>query len=166
MWVLTTLLASTVLIITAACGSSAPGTATTTLTVDVNATPGAPATSAFTASGKLRLPFEMVVTIDSCTWKPEEAGGPVGLNLAFTVFYDPNSPGRPEVFTSFRVQNTTGSIYKPRESQSTATLSKGETVSRNFHTAKFPVESQDLALVISPDGRLHGTFPLDQCTEP
>ena len=35
--------------------------------------------------GRERKPSGLVTAIDSCTWEPADAGGPVQLNVTFTV---------------------------------------------------------------------------------
>lgn len=174
MTALTILLASTALIFAAACGSSAPGAAATP-TQDVNATPGVQQGGnlpkareqvyQFT-TGRVgdRAAFGRVVTIDSCTWEPREAGGPVQLNVAFSVL-NLESVQR---YARYRVQNSTGTIFRDTgsRSDSSITVKGGDTVSRTFHTTKFPVGSQDLSLVFTDAGRKSLTVPLDQCTQP
>ena len=159
---LTMLLASTALIVAAACGGSAPGDAATP-TVDPNTTPGVRAGAGLSGfGGGERAPIGVVITIDSCPWEPEESGGPVQLTVAFTLLNE----GSGQRFIRFRVQNTTGTIYRQKGANLGVTINPGETGSRTLHTTNFPVGSQDLSLVFSDFGRQSETVLLDQCTQP
>ena len=159
---LTLLLSSTAVIFAAACGGSAPGAAATPV-VDADTTPGVrPGAGLSGFGGAERAHIGVVIKIDSCTWEPEEAGEPVQLNVAFTVLNE----GSDQRFIRFRVQNTSGTIYRPKGANLGLTISSGETGSRTLHTTNFPVGSQDLSLVFSDFGRQSLTVPLDQCTQP
>jgi hypothetical protein len=161
---LMSVVASTALMFAAACGGSASGTAATP-TADADATPGVRAGAGLSGfGGGERAPLGMVITIDSCTWEPREAGGPVQLNVAFSVL-NLESVQR---YARYRVQNSTGTIFRDTgsRSDSSITVKGGDTVSRTFHTTKFPVGSQDLSLVFTDAGRKSLTVPLDQCTQP
>ena len=48
-------------------------------------TPESPLANAGETGQRLRPPSELDVTIDSCTWEQVEAGGPMELNLTFTI---------------------------------------------------------------------------------
>lgn len=156
------LLASTALLFAAACGGSAAGTAATP-TLDANVTPGVRAGAGLSGfGGAERAPLGMMITIDSCIWEPEEEGGPIQLNLAFTLLNE----GSVQRFIRFRVQDTSGTIDRGKGANLGITVNPGETGSRTFRTAKFPVGAQDLTLILSDFGRQSQTVPLDQCTQP
>ena len=170
------LLASTALIFAAACGGSTPG-ATAAATGDASATPGVGSGGGIPegrqqvyqfSTGRVgdRAAFGRLVTIDRCTWKPEEAGGPVQLNVTFTVLNEESV----QRYARYRVQNSKGTIYRDTaggsSTDSSITVKAGETVSRTFHTTKFPVGSQDLTLIFSDSGRQSLNVPLDLCTQP
>ena len=109
-------------------------------------------------------PPDMEVTIDSCTWEANEAGGPVELNVTFSVL----RLGPESLFATFRVhdKNNTSLLYRPTGFDSGLTAGPGETTTKSLHTSKFPVGSPDLELVISGQRRKTVTFPLDNCTQP
>ena len=159
---LMSVVASTALMFAAACGGSASGTAATP-TADADATPGVRAGAGLSGfGGGERAPLGMVITIDSCTWEPEEAGGAVQFSVAFTLLNE----GSAQRFIRFRVQNTSGTLYRPKGADLGLTLNPGETGSRTLKTTNFPVGSQDLSLVFSDFGRQSQTVPLDHCTQP
>ena len=87
----------------------------------------------------------LAAIIDSCTWEPVETGGPVELNLSFSVVNN----SKKSVWSTFRVQNSSGKMYRPGGTASELTVNIGETGSRTIHTDKFPVGSEDLRLIIS-----------------
>ena len=159
---MTILLVSAAIIFAAACGGSAPSVGTTP-TGEGEATPGLRAGAGLSGfGGGVRAPIGVAITIDSCIWEPEEAGGPVQLTVAFTLLNE----GSGQRFIRFRVQNTTGTIYRQKGANLGLTIKPGETGSRTLHTTNFPVGSQDLSLVFSDFGRQSETVPLDQCTQP
>ena len=157
----TMLLASAAIIFGVACGDSEPGVGASP-TAEGNATPGLRPGAGMSGFGRERKPSGLVITIDSCTWKPAEADGPIQLNVVFTVLNE-ESVLR---FANYRVQNTTGTIYRPTGVDSDITVNAGETDSRTLQTAKFAVGAQDLSLVFSDFGRPSQTVPLDQCARP
>ena len=67
---------------------------------------------------KVRPRSELDVTIDSCTWEPVEAGGPVELNLTFTIVNNAVE----SLFATYRVQNSKGSLFRPKGSDSSITI--------------------------------------------
>ena len=156
----------------AACGGAASGpneqesagAGTSGVAGGVQITPAAPRITAGETGQRVRPPSELDITIDSCTWAPSEPGGPVELNVSFTVVNDaPES-----LFATFliRDQINPGLFYKPPGSKSALTVYTKETDSRTFHTDKFPVGSETLNLVIAGQRRTTENIPLDNCTQP
>ena len=74
--------------------------------------------------------------IDSCTWEPGAVGGPVELNLR-------------ESRTTFRLQNSSGTMYRPGGRASEISVNVGGRESRTIHTAKFPLGAEDVDLIVS-----------------
>ncbi len=130
----------------------------------VQITPAKPRIAAGETGQRVRPPSELDITIESCTWEPSEAGGPIELNVSFTVVN--NAPE--SLFATFliRDQIDPGLFYKPPGSKSALTAYTGETESRTFHTGKFPVGSETLNLVIAGQRRTTENIPLDNCTQP
>ena len=83
--------------------------------------------------------------IDSCTWKASAAGGPVEVNLSFTVVNN----SKQAVWTTFRIQDSSGTMYRPAGRASEISVEVGESESRTIHTGKFPEGAEDLDLIIS-----------------
>ena len=106
--------------------------------------------------------------IDSCTWEPSAVGGPVELNLSFTVINN----SKQGVWTTFRMENSDGIMYRPGGRASEISVDVGGTESRTIHTAKFPIGAEDLDLIISARqlGKsqrvVKEIIPLDQCIRP
>ena len=109
-------------------------------------------------------PPDMEVTIDSCTWEPSEAGGPVELNVTFTVV----RLGTESLFATYRVAdiNNPSLVYKPPGSKANLTAYPDAPATESLTTGKFPVGSPDLELIISGQRRKTVRFPLDTCTQP
>lgn len=109
-------------------------------------------------------PPDMEVTIDSCTWEPTEAGGPVELNVTFTVV----RLGPESLFATYRVadKNNTSLVYKPPGSKANLTAYPDAPAVESLNTTKFEVGSQNLELIISGQRRKTVSFPLDNCTQP
>ena len=130
----------------------------------VQITPAAPRLTAGETGQRVRPPSELDITIQSCTWEPSEPGGPVELNVSFTVVN--NAPE--SLFATFliRDQIDPGPFYKPPESKSALTVYTVESDNRTFHTGKFPVGSETLNLVIAGQRRTTENIPLDNCTQP
>ncbi len=105
--------------------------------------------------------------IDSCTWEPGAVGGPVELNLSFTVVNN----SKQEVWTTFRLQNSSGTMYRPGGRASEISVNVGGRESRTIHTAKFPLGAEDVDLIVSARqlGKsqrvIKEVIPLDQCTQ-
>lgn len=130
----------------------------------VQITPAKPRISGGETGQRVRPPSELNITIDSCTWQPSEAGGPVELNVSFTVVN--NAPEN--LFATFliRDQINPGLFYKPPGSKSALSVNTGEMDSRTFSTGKFPAGSETLNLVIAGQRRTTENIPLDNCTQP
>ena len=130
----------------------------------VQITPAKPRISGGETGQRVRPPSQLGITIDSCTWEPSEAGGPVELNVSFTVVN--NAPEN--LFATFliRDQINPGLFYKPPGSKSALLVNTGEKDSRKFSTGKFPVGSETLNLVIAGQRRTTENIPLDNCTQP
>ena len=109
-------------------------------------------------------PPDMEVTIDSCTWEPTESGGPIELNVTFTVV----RLGTESLFATYRVQDKVNPsmVYKPPGSKANLTAYPDKPATESLTTSKFPVGSTDLELVISGQRRKTVRFALDQCTQP
>ena len=104
----------------------------------------------------------MEVTIDSCTWAANEAGGPVELNVDFTVV----RLGPESLFATYRVEDTNSSlIYKPLGSKANLTAYPDAPAVESLSTSRFEVGSTGLELVISGQRRKTVRFPQDPCTE-
>ena len=164
------LLLTSIMTLAGACGGSSAsqdeqGTGAAGGTVDapqLGITPGTPRSRAGETGQRVRPPSELVVTIDNCTWEPVEAGGPAELNLTFTI--QNNAPE--SLFATYRVQNGTGSIFRPKGFDSSITIYTTESDSRTINTDKFEVGSTDLQLVIAGQRRTTDIIPLDNCTRP
>ena len=164
------LLVTLIMTLAGACSSSSAsqdeqsdGTAGGTVSApQLGITPGTPRSRAGETGQRVRPPSELVVTIDNCTWEPVEAGGPVELNLTFTI--QNNAPE--SLFSTYRVQNSTGSIFRPKGFDSSITIYTKESDGRTLHTDKFEVGATDLELVIAGQRRTTDKIPLDNCTGP
>ena len=155
------------------CGSSSPSVAEVT---SDSVTPGAldatPTPRSFTESGRpihnAAAGVSIEGIIDSCTWEPRASGGPVELNLSFSVV----NKTKEEVTTTFRIQDGSGAMYRPAGRGNEIGLEAGATDSRTIHTGKFPVGAEDVDLIISAmiSGgqlrRVKEVIPLDGCTPP
>ena len=130
----------------------------------VQITPAKPRITAGETGQRVRPPSELDITIDSCTWEPSEPGGPMELNVSFTVVN--NAPEN--LFATFliRDQIDPGLFYKPPGSKSALSVNTKETANRTFHTDKFPVGSETLNLVIAGQRRTTENIPLENCTQP
>ena len=128
----------------------------------VKITPGSPRADAGETGQRLRPPSELDVTIDSCTWEPVEAGGPVELNLTFTI----ENNAAESLFATYRVQNSKGTLFRPKGFDSSITIYTKKSDGRTLHTDKFPAGSEDLELVIAGQRRTTDITPLDSCTTP
>ena len=130
----------------------------------VQITPAAPRASGGETGQRVRPPSELDITIDSCTWEPEEPGGPIGLKVSFTVVN--NAPEN--LFATFliRDQINPGLFYKPPGSKSALPVETKQTDSRSLFTDKFPVGSETLNLVIAGQRRTTENIPLENCTQP
>ena len=156
------------------CGNSSPAAPSDTRGAVAPAAPDVKPTARSETGGvgQLLEPAEagevVAVIIDSCTWEPVEAGGPVELNLSFSVVNN----SKKSIWSTFRVQNSSGKMYRPGGTASELTVNIGETGSRTIHTGKFPVGSEDLRLIISGRqlGEVHRVVKeevaLDKCTQP
>ena len=169
-WILVVLLA-------AACGGTAPAAAPA---AEATQPPAAEAASggspeARSETGGVGQVLEKAkagevvsAVIDSCTWEPAEAGGPVGLNLTFSVVNN----SKKQAWTTFRIMNSTGTMYRPGGTGSELTVDVGETGSKAIFTDKYDVGSDDLTLIVSARqlGETHRVVkeevPLDNCTQP
>ena len=169
-WILVVLLA-------AACGGTAPAAEPVAEATQAPATEAASGggTEARSETGGLGQMLEKAKTgevveavIDSCTWGPEEAGGPVGLNMTFSVVNN----SKKQAWTTFRVMNSTGTMYRPGGTGSELTVNIGEKGSKTIFTDKYDVGSDDLTLIVSARqlGETHRVvkeeIPLDNCTGP
>jgi hypothetical protein len=170
--VLLPVFAAIAVMLVAACGGAASeadeqagaGGAGSGAATGVQITPAKPRISGGETGQRVRPPSELDITIDSCTWEPSEAGGPVELNVSFTVVN--NAPEN--LFATFliRDQINPGLFYKPPGSKSALSVVTGETDSRTFNTGKFQVGSETLNLVIAGQRRTTENIPLDNCTQP
>ena len=110
----------------------------------------------------------VTVAIETCSWGHPEGGGPNGLNLTFSV----SNNSKKIAWTTFRVMNSTGTMYRPGGTGSELTVQVGETGSKTMHTDKFDVGAADLKLIVSSRqlGESHRVVkeevPLDNCTQP
>ena len=159
-----------------ACGNSSPAVPEdASNTPSAGAVDGTPTLTPRSETGGLgqvmrpSTPGEVVAgIIDSCTWEPPESGGPVELNLSFTIVNN----SKKSVWTTFRVQDSSGTMYRPGGTASEVTVNVGEMGSRTIHTDKFPVGAEDLQLIISArqlgerHRRVKETVPLGQCAQP
>ena len=125
-------------------------------------TPGTPRARAGETGQRVRPPSELVVTIDSCTWESVEPGGPVELNLSFNV----KNNAHESLYATYRVQNSTGTLFRPKGFESSMTVYTGESDGRTLHTGKFEVGADDLELVIAGQRRTTDVVPLNQCSQP
>ena len=152
-------------ILMVACGSSAPAVPADTSNSVAPVTAAGRSLKAL--AGKI-----LETTVDSCTWESSEAGGQVELNVSFSVVNKSEEP----IMTTFRVQNSSGTIYRRGGTASDIFVNPGETGNGTIQTGKFPVDAKDLSLIISKRGRpaakgipdriFNEVVPLDQCTQP
>lgn len=125
-------------------------------------TPATPRADAGETGERVRPPSELDITIDSCTWEPVEAGGPVELNLTFSITN--NAPE--SLFATYRVQDSKGNIFRPKGFDSSITIYTKESDGRTLNTDKFEVGATDLELVIAGQRRTTDIIPLENCTQP
>ena len=145
------------------CGSASPGV------TDVEATPTLRSETG--GIGQIlhdAAPGAVVAgIIDSCTWEATAAGGPVELNVSFTVA----NKSKQDVWTTFRIQDSSGTMYRPAGRASEISVDVGAKESRSIHTGKFEVGAQDVDLIISArqlgqtQRVIKEIVPLDQCTQ-
>ena len=108
------------------------------------------------------------VVIESCSWGPPEGGGANGLNLTFSVINN----SKKIAWTTFRVMNSSGTMYRPGGTGSELTVQVGETGNKTLQTDKFEVGADDLNLIVSSRqlGEQHRVVkeevPLNNCTGP
>ena len=69
----------------------------------------------------------------------------MGLNLTFSVVNN----SKKQAWTTFRVMNSTGTMYRPGGTGSELTVNLGETGSKTIFTDKYDVGSDDLTLIVS-----------------
>jgi len=84
------------------------------------------------------------------------------LNLTFTIVNNAVE----SLFATYRVQNSKGSLFRPKGSGSSITIYTQKSDSRTLHTDKFPSGSEDLELVIAGQRRTTDIIPLESCTTP
>ena len=125
-------------------------------------TPATPRADAGETGERVRPPSELDITIDNCTWEPVEAGGPVELNLTFSITN--NAPE--SLFATYRVQDSKGNIFRPKGFESSITIYTKESDGRTLNTDKFEVGATDLELVIAGQRRTTDIIPLENCTRP
>ena len=125
-------------------------------------TPATPRADAGETGERVRPPSELDITIDNCTWEPVEAGGPVELNLTFSITN--NAPE--SLFATYRVQDSKGNIFRPKGFESSITIYTKESDGRTLNTDKFEVGATDLELVIAGQRRTTDIIPLENCTGP
>ena len=160
-----------------ACGGSAPAASEAP---DAATGPEAPASTEVSAmarseTGGLGQIMEKAqsgeivsVVIDDCSWGLPEGGGTDGLNLTFSVINN----SKKIAWTTFRVMNGSGAMYRPGGTGSELTVQIGETGSETIHTDKFDLGAGDLKLIVSSRqlGEQHRVVkeevPLDNCTQP
>ena len=154
-----------------ACGGAAPsdgdngasGEAETREAPKLLITPGSPRARAGETGQRVRPPSELEITIDSCTWEPMAAGGPVELNLSFTIRN--NAPE--SLYATYRVQDKARTtFFRPKGFDQSITIYTKESDSRTLNTDKFEVGADDLELVIAGQRRTTDIVPLDNCTQP
>ena len=126
-------------------------------------TPGSPRARAGETGQRVRPPSELEITIDSCTWQAVETGGPVVLNVTFSI--QNNAPE--SLYATYRVQNQARTtFFRPKGFEQSITIYTKESDSRTLNTDKFEVGSDDLELVIAGQRRTTDIVPLDNCTQP
>ena len=143
-------------------GESNSGSASAGNAPQLQLTPATPRADAGETGERVRPPSELDVTIDSCTWEPVEAGGPVELNLTFSITN--NAPE--SLFATYRVQDSKGNIFRPKGFESSITIYTKESDGRTLNTDKFEVGATDLELVIAGQRRTTDIIPLENCTGP
>lgn len=158
-----------VMALVAACGGTAPsdedssGGADSREAPKLLITPGSPRPRAGETGQRVRPPSELEITIDSCTWQAVETGGPVELNLAFTIRN--NAPE--SLYATYRVQDKARTtFFRPKGFDQSITIYTKESDSRTLNTNKFEVGATDLELVIAGQRRTTDTVPLENCTGP
>ena len=105
------------------------------------------------------------ITIDECVWQQPSGGGDPEINVTFTL----NNASGEQLFTTYRLQNSSGTIYKKAGVGGDLTVNDGESGARTLTTDKFDVGSEDLDLIVSIErfqDRTHETVPVGQCTGP
>ena len=144
-------------------GSAAPDTsareasAAATQLPSVGATAGVREGAGQTARGRGRAASGLEVVIDSCGWEEGD-----DLQLQFTI------ENTEDVlrFGNFRLQSSTGTIYRPPGVKSDISVPPGETRQYRANTDKFPRGSVDLSLVVSDARRESHTESLGTCAHP
>ena len=157
-----------------ACGGSAPAASDATKGSEASASTevGAMARSETGGLGQIMEKAQsgeiVSVVIDDCSWGPPKGGGADGLNLTFSVINN----SKKIAWTTFRVMNASGTMYRPGGTGSELTVQIGETSSKTIHTDKFDLGAGDLKLIVSSRqlGERHRVVkeevPLDNCIQP
>ena len=153
-----------VIMLLAACGGAA---ATTPAEEVPTPTPTSdnPTGAGQTAFGIGRELEGVDITIDECAWTQPDGGGDPELNVAFTL---DNASGE-LLFVTYRLQNSSGTIYKQAGAAGDLTVTDKESGSRTMSTDKFDVGSTDIDLIVSIErfqDRTHETIPLGECSGP
>ena len=165
MWVMPlTLLTISALFLMACAGSAAPASPTQ----DTSTT--TPTTANELRTGQTAMGIErdlegIDIRIDECAWSQPDGGGDPEINVTFTL----NNSSGEQLFTTYRLQNSSGTIYKKAGVGGDLTVNNGEPGARTLTTDKFDVGSEDIDLVVSIErfqDRTHETVPVGQCTGP
>ncbi len=153
-----------VIMLLAACGGVA---ATTPAEESPTPTPTSdnPTGAGQTAFGIGRELEGVDIAIDECAWTQPDGGGDPELNVTFTL---DNASGE-LLFVTYRLQNSSGTIYKQAGAAGDLTVTDKESGSRTMSTDKFDVGSTDIDLIVSIErfqDRTHETIPLGECSGP
>ena len=101
------------------------------------------------------------ITIENCTWEPMETGGPIELNLTFSITNNTSK----SLSTRYWIQDSKGNIFSPKSVGEHADQHR-----RTLNTNKFKAGATDLKLeleLMMVNGeRTTEVIPLENCTQP
>ena len=160
-----TILLTMVLLVLIACGGGAAPEDPSQETATTGPTAAADLETGQTALGIGREVEGVEITIDQCVWSQPDGGGDQEINVTFSL----NNDSGEQLFTTYRLQNSSGTIYKKAGVGGDLTVNDGESGSRTLTTDKFPAGSEDIDLIVSIErfqDRTHETVPVGQCAGP
>ena len=148
-----------------ACGGAAAPAPQPLETLEPTTTSEVTLKTGHTAMGIGRELEGVEITIDQCAWTKPEGGGDPEISVSFML----NNRSGEQIFTTYRLQNSSGTFYKKAGVGGDLTVNDGESGARTLTTDKFEVGSEDIDLIVSIErfqDRTHQTIPLGECTPP